>query len=945
MRYCRRKFGSGVNYVRSSCFVVAVTAVGFNVASPAVAGDTVLYAAPAAWVVPADFAAARAKGESVVLIDQQSRLEGGKATIFSDIAYRIDSPESLTKGGTIQLGWLPDKGDLTVHRIEIHRGGETIDLVKQGVQYTVLRREKALEKRSLDGALTATLAVPGLKVGDIVRFSQTITNRDQALGDAMQFASALMAEPMKVGFARVAVSWPMDAVMKWRAGSGVALPAPVAAGGYKTLTLPLPLPKRPDPPQDAPTRYTMPALLQVTSFADWHDVSRRMAPHFATEGTIAPGSPLARQVAAIAARSTDPKARMAAALQVVQEEVAYMLNGMDGGNYLPQSPAETWTNRFGDCKAKSFLLLAMLREMGIESEAVLVNSKAGDAVPMLLPMASDFDHMIVRAVIDGKPYWLDGTDLGARIDTLDEVPPFAHALPLRMAGADLMPMEQRWPTVKDRVTTVTYDYRAGLDMPVLYDAKVQYRGQLGAAVRAQLEEKNPQARLDFAAKVMKDNVGEGLVYAETIAFDPVSGVGTVTAKGLLDSGFAFERGRGKLEIGLPTTGLEFAPDRARATWQAIPYAVKGPFGWLMDVTVMLPADPGKIELGGLASYEGEVAGIRVRRSATLADGKLRILDDMVRVPAEIPVADFAKQRAEAGRLKAGDPVLRTDASPVRYWTLDAATARKRIAMLEPAYAAIIAIDPREAWRWAARAKLLQMGPDRKRALADYDKVISLEPDAEAYANRSQLRKELGDLADALADAREAYALEATVGYARSIADILAQQGKAEEALALLDNFDLTGDEGMSLRLARADIMGEGGRKDDGWALLEEAEAERPGDAEVLNAKCWFMGNWSYRLDAASEVCDRAVKAGSYSAAVLDSRALVHYRLGNRQDAGADLQAALTANPDQTTSLYLRGLIALDEGRSAEGERDISAANRLYGGIGAFFARFGLKRGG
>jgi hypothetical protein len=29
----------------------------------------------------------------------------------------------------ISLSWLPDKGDLTIHRLEIRRGGEVIDLL------------------------------------------------------------------------------------------------------------------------------------------------------------------------------------------------------------------------------------------------------------------------------------------------------------------------------------------------------------------------------------------------------------------------------------------------------------------------------------------------------------------------------------------------------------------------------------------------------------------------------------------------------------------------------------------------------------------------------------------------------------------------------------------------------------------------------------------------
>ena len=926
-------------------YLLAVGAFALVSASgPAFAGDAVLYGAPASWVVSADFPAALAKGETLVLLDEQVRMDGGTVTTFSDIAYKIDNPEALTKAGTLQLGWLPDKGDLTVHRIEIYRDGKPIDLVAAGEKYTVLRRERSLEQRSLDGSLTATLAVPGLKVGDVLRFSQSITSRDQALGDAMQFFNPLLARPVKMGFGRIAVSWPSDAKMQWRAGPDVVLPAPVAANGYETLTAALPLPKRDELPKDAPARFTQPPIMQVTSFTGWPDVSRRMAAHFATDNAIAPGSALAKQVAAISAASSDPKLRAAAALKIVQDDVAYLLNGMNGGNYLPQSPAETWANRFGDCKAKSLLLLSMLRAMGIESEAVLVRSTNGDAVSTFLPMAGAFDHVIVHATIGGKDYWLDGTDLGTRIDTMEEVPPFAYALPLRPAGADLMQMTQRWPVAKDRVTKVTYDYRAGIDMPVTYDASVQMRGQMGAAVREHVEDKDPQSRLDYAGTMMKDLVGDGVVYETTLSYDETTGVGTVTAKGLLGSGFEFERGRGKLAFGLPGTGMEFAPDRARAAWQNVPYAVGGPFGSVMDLTVLLPEGSGAMELGGLGTFDGEAAGVKVSRTSALEGDRFHIVDGAVRIPAEIPVSDFAKTRAAVSRLKAGDPVLRTGPTPVRYWTLEPAIARKRVAALEPVYDAIIALDPTEAWRWSSRAKLLQMGPDLKRARADFDKAIALEPSVQTYTDRSQLLKEMGDLPGALADAREAYKLEATAAYARGVADVLAQQGKSDEALATLESFDLSGDERITLMLARADIMGEGGHLEAGWELLSEAESERPGDAQVLNAQCWFMGNWSYRLDSAGEVCDRAVKVGSYSSGVLDSRALVHYRLGQRQEALSDLQAALTDSPDQTTSLYLRGLMALEDGKRAEGERDIAAATRLYGGIEAYFGRFGVKRG-
>lgn len=106
----------------------------------------------------------------------------------------------------------------------------------------------------------------------------------------------------------------------------------------------------------------------------------------------------------------------------MQDKISYLANGMAGGNYLPQSPQETWDYRYGDCKAKTYLLLAMLRDLGIDGEAALVRSNGGDAVAELLPMASSFDHVIVRARIAGRNYWLDGTSAGTRLANVDEVP-------------------------------------------------------------------------------------------------------------------------------------------------------------------------------------------------------------------------------------------------------------------------------------------------------------------------------------------------------------------------------------------------------------------------------------------------------------------------------------------------------------------------------------------
>ena len=412
--------------------------------APALAGEEPQYAQTPAWVQQADVPALIAeRGPAEILYDRQFRLEAGLVVEYTDSVFRIDNPASLMDMNTQSLTWLPDKGDLTIHRFEIYRDGEVIDLVAQGVRFEVLRREQGVERRLLDGELTATVSVPGLREGDVLRIAHSVTLSDQALGHEVQAAEWLRSEPWQVGTARVMFSWPADAEMYWDVEDRVTLPEPELRDGYRWLSLDLPLAEADPVPRDAPYRYRRPSVLRVGSFASWEELSALMVPHFENAAQLAAGSPVAAEAARIMAQTDDPRERAALATRLVQDEVSYLLDGLDGGNYLPQSAEETWAIRYGDCKAKSVLLLALLREMGITSETVLVHSQAGDAIPELLPLPGAFDHMIVRGEIDGVVYWLDGTSTATRVANLADVPPFHYALPLREGGSGLVAMEQR----------------------------------------------------------------------------------------------------------------------------------------------------------------------------------------------------------------------------------------------------------------------------------------------------------------------------------------------------------------------------------------------------------------------------------------------------------------------------------------------------------------------
>src|SRR5690606_38564673 len=141
---------------------------------------------------------------------------------------------------------------------------------------------------------------------------------------------------------------------------------------------------------------------------------------------------------------------------------------------------------YGDCKGKTVLLLALLKALGVEAEATLVSTRWGDGLDERLPMIGWFDHVIVRAVVDGQVYWMDGTRIGDR--RLEDLipPPYRWALPVRADGAGLEAIVQPPLTQPAMEVVAEVDASAGLDAeaPLVFD--IAYRGDFATALRRQL---------------------------------------------------------------------------------------------------------------------------------------------------------------------------------------------------------------------------------------------------------------------------------------------------------------------------------------------------------------------------------------------------------------------------------------------------------------------------
>ena len=927
----------------------AVALLAGLLTSAAHAGEAPLYQPTPDWVVPAklpDPATLGANAPAMLIFDGQQRIAGGQLWAYGDTAQRITSAEQLNQLANLTLPWLPDKGDLIVHELAIVRGGETIDLLAGGKTFTVLRREQSLEQRELTGVLTATMAVEGLRVGDILRLRFSTTGTDKALAGHVQALAPVITAPANIAQGRLRSLWENSAKAQWKLSAKGIDVKPVRGKDFTEISFALPGPKQPDMPNDAPGRFRNFPLLEVSTFADWKDVSRTMSPLFATAGLIKPGSALQSEMDAIMKADATPLGRTQKALQLVQDKVRYLAVQMDGGNYVPQTPEQTWTLRYGDCKAKTLLLLALLRGMGIEAEPVLAHTQLGDMVVNRLPSAAAFNHILVRATINGESLWLDGTGLGARIEDIHDTPPFRNVLPLRPQGADLMvitPHKNGRPTVD---LTLDIDESTSVDLPAAFDLSLVMRGGLAMQIGMLRTQLDATRQREVLAQFLGRLVGESEFSTIELLPDEQAGQLTIKARGVKGSLWRWDDKAMKRGLDRSLASITFDPDRARAAWSAIPVATPSPEGRRIRTTIRLP-DGGKgFRLDGQPTLTDRIAGYDLSRTVTITDGKLLSDERLDSTGAEIPASAVGTERDRLASARVRAPQLTAPANALRRWDVagkDPAGATQ-IAAAEAVYAQAIALAPDKVDGYHSRALFRRAINDGKGAVADLDKAIALEPDLDLYLLRAALHEEQGDMAAALADAEAARQLDpASIPAVLRVASLRSERGDLKSALALLDQrIELGGDTRQTYSEAKADLIGKFGDANEALKLVQGLMAEKPGMPTLLNLSCWIKGTRQLQLDSAAKDCTSALELSSNPYAILDSRALVSYRLGRYDDAMRDLDAVINAIPSMAESRFMRGVILARLDRKSESAAELAIARRIQPRIDQIYARYGIK---
>lgn len=394
-------------------------------------------------------------GIYAILADHQ--IKDGASDYYRHVRKVLTS-SAVQNASEISFDFDPSYQRLVLHDIAVIRGSETMHELDPG-SIRVIEKEDDAHEGIYDGMLTAIAFVKDVRPGDVLDYSWSIEGSNPLLGtkyaDTYDLTSDVPARTI-----RHKLIWPASRPIKYR--STIKGLEPSIANGAITW-------ERRDVPaldveDDTPAWFDPYDHVQVSEFASWSDVATWADALFQLDDESRD------EVKALAEKirgeNKTRDAQIVAAIRFVQDDIRYLGIEMGRNSHEPHQPADVLDQRWGDCKDKSFLLAALLRELGVEAYPAMVNTKARHALDEELPSPFNFDHVIDQVIESGKVRWIDPTlaDQGGTLDTI-ETPNDERALVIRpgtMSLATIVTNQKGGTTIEQTFTSKTWDAPASL---------------------------------------------------------------------------------------------------------------------------------------------------------------------------------------------------------------------------------------------------------------------------------------------------------------------------------------------------------------------------------------------------------------------------------------------------------------------------------------------------
>lgn len=371
------------------------------------------------------------------LVDNQVLVEQGREPqYYYHYADHIVNQTGVEGSSQLNLGYDPSYQRLRLHTLRVLRNNQVLDRI-DSARMKLIQREEDMDNLIYSGHMTLNIILDDVRVGDTIEYSYSIEGMNPVFQNVFAYSHYLNWS-VPVGRLSLRLLWHKPSSLQHQIkNSELALKQTETAQGKEYWISgdnvePIKI------ESNTPSWFSPWGTVYFSELKSWQEVVQWGSKLY--QGVTLADSHIKQLAADIKSKNTDIDAQISAALGFVQDEVRYLGIELGQNSHMPRAASTTFSNRYGDCKDKTVLLITLLKELGIKAFPALVDSDQ-TVNKTTLPSIHAFDHVITTIEHNNKRYWLDPTrshQYGG-IDNIHQ-PDYGYALVLDEATPDLIEM-------------------------------------------------------------------------------------------------------------------------------------------------------------------------------------------------------------------------------------------------------------------------------------------------------------------------------------------------------------------------------------------------------------------------------------------------------------------------------------------------------------------------
>lgn len=346
------------------------------------------------------------KESGIQFLNFDHQVNASTASDYYRYTLLLETPEAVNNYGNLQISFDPSFQELTVHRIVVIRKGKEIDLL-QTHDANLIRAESNRNRLIYDSTLTLVYHLEDIRVGDILEYEFTKSGSNPAFQDHF-YTSEYLQWYQPVGHLNYRVIVPKGFQYSLLYdGNEIFEPKETISGNEQVLHWERRNVKAADFEEDEPDSYDPRPRVALSDFQSWLELSNEAAMLYDVQDSKSPL--IKKQVEDLIQDKQDLNEKTLAIVRFVQNEIRYL--GFEAGvhAFKPHSPEQVLTQRFGDCKDKSLLLVEMLKQIGLEANPMWVNTSKGGRLKPDEVSPYVFNHCVATFMFKDERLYVDPT--------------------------------------------------------------------------------------------------------------------------------------------------------------------------------------------------------------------------------------------------------------------------------------------------------------------------------------------------------------------------------------------------------------------------------------------------------------------------------------------------------------------------------------------------------